>query len=189
MKVGGLFSMTASNFIMRDVLIRYNKGERIRLTHLIVFEVNAINIRINQALIYLPTLFLRYVSCVSKLRVLVMIVCQYWMASWVLQFSGDHSSLLSWAPGWVRAWFLIARFFFHVLIYADMSTLISVRTDTDIYLAAGNIASCTAQGFLDAFFYGSAVFMNAILAFTHCVMVKRGRKDEATGSLWIVSAQ
>jgi len=25
---------------MRDVLIRYNKGERIRLTHEIVFEVN-----------------------------------------------------------------------------------------------------------------------------------------------------
>jgi len=70
-----------------------------------------------------------------------------------------------------------------------MSALISVRVDTDIYLAAGSIASCTAQGFLDAFFYGSAVFMNAILAFTHCVMVKRGRKDEATGSLWIVSAQ
>jgi hypothetical protein len=39
MKVGGFLSMTASNFIMRDVLIRYNKGERIRLTHLVVFQV------------------------------------------------------------------------------------------------------------------------------------------------------
>ncbi len=39
MKVGGLLSMTASNFIMRDILIRYNKDERIKLTHLIVFEV------------------------------------------------------------------------------------------------------------------------------------------------------
>jgi hypothetical protein len=61
-----------------------------------------------------------------------------------------------------------------------------VPEDTDIYLAAGNTASCTAQGFLEAFFYGTAVYMNAILAFTYCVIVKRGRKDEATGSLWIV---
>ena len=40
MKANGLLSMIASHFIMRDVLIRYNKGERIRLTHEIVFEVN-----------------------------------------------------------------------------------------------------------------------------------------------------
>lgn len=41
MKVGGLLSMIACTFIMRDVLIKYNKGERMRLTHLIVFEVRA----------------------------------------------------------------------------------------------------------------------------------------------------
>lgn len=39
MKVNGLLSMIASHFITRDVLIRYNKGERIRLTYEIVFEV------------------------------------------------------------------------------------------------------------------------------------------------------
>ena len=64
---------------------------------------------------------------------------------------------------------------------------ISVPKETNIYLAAGNTASCTAQGFFEDFFYGNSVFMNAILALTYCVIVKRGRKDEATGSLWIVS--
>ena len=39
MKTGGVLSMIASNFIMRDVFIRYHTGERLRLTHRIVFEV------------------------------------------------------------------------------------------------------------------------------------------------------
>lgn len=42
MKANGLLSMIASQFVMRDVLIRYNKGERIRLTHEIVFEVGGV---------------------------------------------------------------------------------------------------------------------------------------------------
>lgn len=39
MKAGGLLSMIACFFIMRDVVIKFNKGERIRLTHKIVCEV------------------------------------------------------------------------------------------------------------------------------------------------------
>jgi hypothetical protein len=42
MKVGGILSMIACSFIMRDVLLKYNKGERMRLTHLIVFEVRVV---------------------------------------------------------------------------------------------------------------------------------------------------
>ena len=34
--------MIACSFIMRDVLLKYNKGERMRLTHLIVFEVRVV---------------------------------------------------------------------------------------------------------------------------------------------------
>ena len=40
MKAGGLLSMTACYFVMRDVLIRYHRRERIRLTQKIVFEVS-----------------------------------------------------------------------------------------------------------------------------------------------------
>ncbi|KAL3784427.1 LOW QUALITY PROTEIN: hypothetical protein ACHAW5_006533 [Stephanodiscus triporus] len=181
MKVGGLLSMTACNFIMRDVLIRYNKGERIRLTHLIVFEVNTINIRSDQALI-----------CPLSSYVTFRVYRNYANACLPI-LNGKLSFAVFWGSffspfmsTWMGLDSEFRDFFFHSFIYTGMSALNSVRVDTDIYLAAGSIASCTAQGFLDAFFYGSAVFMNAILAFTHCVMVKRGRKDEATGSLWIV---
>ena len=55
-----------------------------------------------------------------------------------------------------------------------------VPKETGAYLAAGNTASCTAQGFFDSFFYGLSVVMNSVLAFTYCIMVKKGKKDEAT---------
>ena len=40
MKTGGLLSMIGCGFIMRDIFIKYNKGERIRLTHKIVGEMS-----------------------------------------------------------------------------------------------------------------------------------------------------
>ncbi|KAL9184612.1 hypothetical protein ACHAXT_012582 [Thalassiosira profunda] len=40
MKLGGLLSVTACAFIMRNVIIRYHRGERIRLTHKLVFELS-----------------------------------------------------------------------------------------------------------------------------------------------------
>ena len=43
MKTGGLLSMIACFFIIRDVVIKFNKGERIRLTHKIVCEVCTLN--------------------------------------------------------------------------------------------------------------------------------------------------
>ena len=55
----------------------------------------------------------------------------------------------------------------------------SVPKDEGDYLAAGNTASCSAQGFLESFFYGLSVSMNAILAFSYCMIVKLSRKDEA----------
>jgi len=63
-----------------------------------------------------------------------------------------------------------------------------VPKDSGAYQAAGNTASCTAQGFFDSFFCGTSVFMNAVLALTYCIIVKRGKKDEAksTRNLWIV---
>lgn len=63
-----------------------------------------------------------------------------------------------------------------------------VPKDTGAYLASGNTASCTAQGFFDSFFFGLSVVMNSILAFTYCIIVKRGKRDEATrGSRRLVS--
>jgi hypothetical protein len=60
---------------------------------------------------------------------------------------------------------------------------------TGAYQAAGNTASCTAQGFFDCFFYGLSVVMNSVLAFTYCIIVKKGKKDEATrASRRLVSA-
>lgn len=65
-----------------------------------------------------------------------------------------------------------------------------VPRDFGAYQAAGNTASCTAQGFLESYLYGLSVLMNAILAITYCVIVRRGKKDEAKSkrSRWIVSA-
>jgi hypothetical protein len=53
--MGGLLSMIACSFIMRDVLIKYNKGERMRLTHLIVFEVR---VYIHNQSVFLDNFFL-----------------------------------------------------------------------------------------------------------------------------------
>ncbi|KAL7539380.1 hypothetical protein ACHAXR_009245 [Thalassiosira sp. AJA248-18] len=107
---------------MRDVLIRYNRGERIKLTQKIVSELSLAN------------------------------------------FWGSFFS-------------------------AFMSTWM-VPKDSGDYLATGSTDSCTAQGFLDSFFYGVSVLMNAILALTYCIIVKRGRRDEARSrrSLSLVSA-
>lgn len=63
---------------------------------------------------------------------------------------------------------------------------LTVPKETGIYLASGNTFSCTVQGFCDAFFYGLSVLMNAILAITYCILVKRGRRYESSG-LRIVS--
>jgi len=121
MKAGGLLSMVASQFLMRNVIIRFNRGERIKLTHRIVFELSFAN--------YWGSFFSAF------------------MSSWM------------------------------------------VPKDSGVYQAAGNTASCTAQGFFDNFFYGISVLMNAILALTYCIIVKRKRRDEARSrrSLWLVS--
>ena len=186
MKVGGLLSMTASNFIMRDILIRYNKGERMRLTHLIVFEVKQSYLHHTRVDLLSPFSCL---SCVSKLFI---------GNDSFPKLNGKLSCAVFWGSffsPFMSTW-MGKSFFLNYTISCSMFILqilrwhvytISVPEDTDIYLAAGNTDSCTAQGFLEAFFYGTAVYMNAILAFTYCVIVKRGRKDEATGSLWIVS--
>lgn len=102
--------MAACYLITRDVLIRYHRRERIRLTQKIVFELSLANF-------------------------------------WASFFS------------------------------AFMSTWM-VPKDSGDYQAAGNTASCTAQGFLDSLFYGLSVFMNAILALTYCIIVKCKKKDE-----------
>mmetsp|Transcript_23735 Transcript_23735/g.50810 ORF Transcript_23735/g.50810 Transcript_23735/m.50810 type:complete len:358 (-) Transcript_23735:782-1855(-) len=111
MKTGGLLSMIASHFIARDVFRRYHRGERIRLTSKIVFELSVANF-------------------------------------WASFFS------------------------------AFMSTWM-VPKESGAYQAAGNTASCSAQGFLNNFLYGLVVLMNTILALTYCIIVKRGRRDEA----------
>lgn len=112
--------MIASHFITRDVLMRYHRGERIRLTHKIVFELSLANF-------------------------------------WASFFSPFLST-------WM------------------------VPKESGVYQAAGNTVSCTAQGLLDSFFYGLSAFMNAALALAYCIIVKRGRKDEARSrrSLFIV---
>jgi len=110
MKAGGLLSMTACYFVMRDVLIRYHRRERIRLTQKIVFELSVANF-------------------------------------WASFFS------------------------------AFMSTWMVPKESGD-FQAAGTTASCTAQGFLDSVFYGLSVIMNAILALTYCIIVKRNKKDQ-----------
>ncbi|KAL7541328.1 hypothetical protein ACHAWF_006907 [Thalassiosira exigua] len=120
MKVGGLLSMTADHFIMRDFLIRYHKGERVKLTKRIVCELS---------------------------------FAQFW-ASFFSAFLGT----------WM------------------------VPKESGDFLAAGNTASCTAQGFLQAFFYGLCVIMDATLALTYCILVKHRRRDEARSkrSLWLI---
>lgn len=112
--------MVASQFLMRNVIIRFNRGERIKLTHRIVFELSFAN--------YWGSFFSAF------------------MSSWM------------------------------------------VPKDSGVYQAAGNTASCTAQGFFDNFFYGISVLMNAILALTYCIIVKRKRRDEARSrrSLWLI---
>lgn len=62
----------------------------------------------------------------------------------------------------------------------------SVPRDEGDYLAAGNTASCSAQGFLESFFYGLSVSMNAILAFTYCMIVKLGREARSKRDLFMV---
>jgi len=112
--------MIADHLIMREVLIRYAKGERIKLTHRIVFELSLAN--------FWGSFFSAFVST--------------WM---VPKESGDYQS-------------------------------------------AGNTASCSAQGFFDSFFYGTSVLLNAILALTYCIIVRRGRRDEVKSkrSMWLI---
>lgn len=65
------------------------------------------------------------------------------------------------------------------------SALIStwmVPEESGIYMASGNQNTCTLQGFLDAFFYGTTVLTYTILAITYCFLVKFKRKDELSMS-------
>jgi len=112
--------MIASYFIPRDVIRRFHRGERIRLTNKIVFELSIANF---------------FASFFSP-----------FMSTWM------------------------------------------VPKETGDYLAGGNTASCTAQGFFDNYFYGLSVLLNAVLAFTYCIIVKRERRDEArsTRSLLLI---
>mmetsp|Transcript_2841 Transcript_2841/g.5765 ORF Transcript_2841/g.5765 Transcript_2841/m.5765 type:complete len:122 (+) Transcript_2841:246-611(+) len=43
MKIGGLMSMTASYLIMRDIYNRHKRGERVKLTSRIVYELSLAN--------------------------------------------------------------------------------------------------------------------------------------------------
>ena len=70
---------------------------------------------------------------------------------------------------------LYSRYFLIYILYHC-----PVPQETGAYQASGNTVSCTAQGFFDSFFYGLSVIMNSVLAITYCIIVKRGKKDEAT---------
>lgn len=77
----------------------------------------------------------------------------------------------------------------NVGLHAYTSLLCAVPKESGDFQAAGTTASCTAQGFFDSLFYGTSVLMNAILALTYCIIVKRGMRDEARSrrSLALVS--
>jgi len=109
MKVVGTLSMFASYFIIRDIVIRYYRRERIRLTSKVIFELSI----------------------------------------------GD---------------------FFGSIFSAFMGTWMVPR-ESGAYMATGTMASCTAQGFLTALFYGIAITMNAVLAITYYQLVKNERED------------
>lgn len=53
-----------------------------------------------------------------------------------------------------------------------------VPEESGIFMASGNTATCTLQGFLDNFFYGTTVLTYTVLSFTYCFLVKFKRKDE-----------
>ena len=66
--------------------------------------------------------------------------------------------------------------FFGTFFSAVMGTWM-VPKESGAYMAAGSVASCTAQGFLQAFFYGIGITMNAVLAITYYQLVKNERAD------------
>lgn len=66
--------------------------------------------------------------------------------------------------------------FFGTFFSAAVGTWM-VPKESGAYMAAGSVASCTAQGFLQAFFYGIAITMNAVLAITYYQLVKNERAD------------
>jgi hypothetical protein len=109
-KCGGLLSMLATTFTMRDILMRFLHGETIRLTSKLIFE-------------------------------------------WALACLG--------ASFWS----------------AFLSTWM-VPEETGVYMAAGDTTTCTLQGFLDSFLYGTSVLTYTVLAITYCYLVKFKRKDE-----------
>lgn len=109
LKVMGSLSMLASYFIIRDIVIRYYRKERIRLTSKVIFELSI----------------------------------------------GD---------------------FFGSFFSAVLGTWMAPK-ESGAYMAAGTTATCIAQGFLQAFFYGIAITMNAVLAMIYYVLVKDGRED------------
>lgn len=109
-KVGGLLSMIATTFTMRDILTRFLRGETVRLTSKLIFE-------------------------------------------WAFACFG--------ASFWS----------------AFLSTWM-VPEETGVYMASGTTTTCTLQGFLDSFFYGTSVLTYTVLAVTYCLLVKFKRKDE-----------
>ena len=66
--------------------------------------------------------------------------------------------------------------FFGSFFSAFMGTWM-VPEESGIYMAAGTVASCTAQGFFKTLFYGIAITMNAVLAITYYKLVKNERED------------
>ena len=113
-KVGGLLSMIATTFTMRDILTRFLRGETIRLTSKLVFE-------------------------------------------WAFACFGA-----SFWSAFLSSWM--------------------VPEESGVYMAAGTTATCTLQGFLDSFFYGTSVLTYTVLAVTYCLLVKFKRKDELSTS-------
>lgn len=109
MKFMGALSMLASYFIIRDIVIRYYRRERIRLTSKVIFELSI----------------------------------------------GD---------------------FFGSFFSAVLGTWMAPK-ESGAYMAVGTTVSCTAQGFLQAFFYGIAITMNAVLAIIYCHLVIVDRED------------
>mmetsp|Transcript_27768 Transcript_27768/g.42020 ORF Transcript_27768/g.42020 Transcript_27768/m.42020 type:complete len:291 (-) Transcript_27768:690-1562(-) len=53
-----------------------------------------------------------------------------------------------------------------------------VPKESGAFWASGNQATCTAQGFIQVLFYGSATCMNAILAIAYVLMAQCGWKNE-----------
>ena len=113
-KIGGLLSIIATSFTMRDILTRFLHGETVRLTSKLIFE-------------------------------------------WALACMG--------ASFWS----------------AFMSTWM-VPEDSGVYMASGNLTTCTFQGFLDSFLYGITVLTYTVLAIVYCFLVKFKRKDELSMS-------